>query len=93
MILELFKSSNCPFCPRAIRIAKAVVSAYDNILLRITDVRQNRQRARQMNIRAVPTLVFNNQVIYVGSPTPEELNAKLKEITALYEKEDVWGKS
>ena len=80
MILEVFRSSNCPFCPRAIRIASAVVSSYDNISLRITDVRQDRQRARKMKISAVPTLVFNNQVIYVGSPTPEELDAKLKEM-------------
>ncbi len=84
MILEIFKSSNCPFCPRAIRIAEAVVSSHDDISLRVVDVRQERQRARQMKIRAVPTLVFNNQVIYVGAPTPEELDETLKAMTRLY---------
>ena len=82
MILEVFKSSNCPFCPGAIRIAESVVSSYDDISLCIIDVRQDYQRTRQMKIRAVPTLVFNNRVIYIGSPTPDELHAKLKEMTA-----------
>jgi glutaredoxin len=83
MILEIFKSSNCPFSPRAIQIAETVLSAYDNISLRIVDVRQDRPRARQMDIYAVPTLVFNDQVIYVGSPAAEELNAKLQELTGV----------
>ncbi len=80
MVLEVFKSSNCPFCPRAIRIAEAVLSSYNDILLQVVDVRQNRQRARKMKIRAVPTLVFNNEVIYVGSPTIDELDEKLREL-------------
>jgi len=83
MILEIFKSSNCPFCPRAIRVVEAVVSSHDDISLRVVDVRQERQRARQMKIRAVPTLVFNDQVIYVGAPTPEELDETLKAMTRL----------
>ena len=80
MVLEVFKSSNCPFCPRAIRIAEAVLSSHNDILLQVVDVRQNRQRARKMKIRAVPTLVFNNEVIYVGSPTIDELDKKLREV-------------
>jgi small redox-active disulfide protein 1 len=80
MVLEVFKSSNCPFCPRAIRVAEAVLSSHSDILLQVVDVRQNRQRARKMKIRAVPTLVFNNEVIYVGSPTIDELDEKLKEV-------------
>lgn len=80
MVLEIFKSSNCPFCPRAIRIAEAVLSSHNDILLQVVDVRQNRQRARKMKIRAVPTLVFNNEVIYVGSPTIDELDEKLREV-------------
>ncbi len=80
MVLEVFKSSNCPFCPRAIRIAEAVLSSHNDILLQVVDVRQNRQRARKMKIRAVPTLVFNNEVIYVGSPTIDELDEKLREV-------------
>ena len=58
MVLEVFKSSNCPFCPRAIRIAEAVLSSHNDILLQVVDVRQNRQRARKMKIRAVPALAF-----------------------------------
>jgi thioredoxin 1 len=80
MILEIFKSSNCPFSPRAIRIAEAVLESYDDISLRVVDVRHNRQRARQMQICAVPTLVFNDEVIYVGSPTADELDNKLEEL-------------
>ncbi|MCH8292264.1 thioredoxin family protein [Candidatus Poribacteria bacterium] len=80
MVLEVFKSSNCPFCPRAIRIAEAVLSSHNDIWLQVVDVRQNRQRARKMKIRAVPTLVFNNEVIYVGSPTIDELDKKLREV-------------
>jgi len=80
MVLEVFKSSNCPFCPRAIRIAEAVLSSHNDIWLQVVDVRQNRQRARKMKIRAVPTLVFNNEVIYVGSPTIDELDEKLREV-------------
>ena len=83
MILEIFKSSNCPFSPRAIRIAETVLSAYDDICLRIVDVRQDRLRARQMDIYAVPTLVFNDRVIYIGSPAVEELDAKLQELTGV----------
>ena len=80
MVLEIFKSSNCPFCPRAIRIAEAVLSSHNDILLQVVDVRQNRQRARKMKIRAVPTLVFNNEIICVGSPTIDELDEKLREV-------------
>ncbi|MCZ6679604.1 MAG: thioredoxin family protein [Candidatus Poribacteria bacterium] len=72
--------------PKSVQTAEAVLSAYDNISLRVVDVRQNRQRARQMEIYAVPTFVFNDEVIYVGSPTMDELDAKLQELTNLQDR-------
>lgn len=64
-----------------------MLSAYDNISLKVTDVVQNRPRAKEMHIDAAPTLVFNNQIIYVGAPTADELNATLQQMTQLSQKQ------
>ena len=57
-----------------------MVSSHTNVLLRIVDVKHNQMRAKEMCITAVPTLVFNNEVIYIGTPTVDELDAALNAV-------------
>lgn len=82
--VEVFSSDSCPHCPGAIKVAeeaKADLTDLD-IDLDIVNINteENRKRAIDYQIMAVPTIVINGQVEFIGAPSKEEFVAKLKSI-------------
>ena len=82
--VEVFSTSTCPHCPAAIDAAeKAKIKLGDAIdveSLKIDDPENpdNRQRAMDYQIMAVPTIVIDGEVAFVGAPTEEDLIEKLE---------------
>lgn len=79
--VEVFTSPTCPHCPGAV---KAVESAKEQIPDLDVDVcsvndEESRQRAINYGIMAVPSIVINGAVEFVGAPTLDELLDKLQE--------------
>lgn len=82
--VEVFSTSTCPHCPAAIDAAEKAKDklgeAIDVEAIKIDDPNnpENRQRAIDYQIMAVPTIVINGDVMFVGAPTENELIAHLE---------------
>ncbi len=76
--IEVFTSPMCPHCPAAKRVVDEVVSEMGgNIEVEHINVNENPDRAVQYGIMAVPTIVINGNVEFIGAPTKEGLKEAL----------------
>ena len=77
--VEVFSTNSCPHCPAAIDAAEKAKDklgdAIDVESVKIDDPSNpdNRQRAMDYQIMAVPTVVIDGEVTFVGAPTEEDL--------------------
>ena len=82
--VEVFSTSTCPHCPAAIAAAEKAKDKLGNAIdveaIKIDDPShpEYRQRAIDYQIMAVPTIVVNGDVTFVGAPTEDELIAHLE---------------
>ena len=82
--VEVFSTSTCPHCPAAIDAAQKAKDklgdAIDVEILKIDESKENYQRAIDYQIMAVPTIVIDGDVVFVGAPTDFELIEKLESL-------------
>ncbi|AMD17949.1 thioredoxin [Methanobrevibacter sp. YE315] len=80
--VEVFSTNSCPHCPAAIDAAlKAkdkLGDAIDVEVLKIDESKENYQKAIDYQIMAVPTIVIDGDVVFVGAPSDFELIEKLE---------------
>ena len=80
--VEVFSTGTCPHCPAAIEAAQQAKNklgdAIDVESVKIDDSAENRQRAIDYQIMAVPTIVIDGEVVFVGAPSDDELIAHLE---------------
>ena len=82
--VEVFSTNSCPHCPAAIDAASVAKDklgdAIDVEVLKIDESDESRQRAIDYQIMAVPTIVIDGEVAFVGAPTDAELIEKLESL-------------
>ena len=82
--VEVFSTNSCPHCPAAIDAASVAKDklgdAIEVEVLKIDESEEIRQRAIDYQIMAVPTIVIDGEVAFVGAPTDAELIAKLESL-------------
>ena len=81
--VEVFVSDSCPHCPGAVVVAdeaKEVLGDQMDVEILNIGVAENRQRALDYQIMAVPTIAVNNEVAFVGAPTKEQLIEKIESL-------------
>lgn len=82
--VEVFSTNSCPHCPAAIDAAQAAKDklgdAIDVEIIKIDESNENRERAINYQIMAVPTIVINGEVAFVGAPHDFELIEKLESL-------------
>jgi len=82
--VEVFSTNSCPHCPAAIDAAivakDKLGDAIDVEVLKIDESEEIRQRAIDYQIMAVPTIVIDGEVAFVGAPTDAELIEKLESL-------------
>ena len=82
--VEVFSTNSCPHCPAAIDAASVAKDklgdAIDVEVLKIDESDEIRQRAIDYQIMAVPTIVIDGEVAFVGAPTDVELIEKLESL-------------
>ena len=75
--VEVFSTNSCPHCPSAIEAAQVAKDklgdAIDVEVIKIDESEENRQKAIDYQIMAVPTIVINGEVTFVGAPSEDEL--------------------
>ncbi|WP_296789951.1 thioredoxin family protein [uncultured Methanobrevibacter sp.] len=80
--VEVFSTNSCPHCPAAIDAAQVAKDklgdSIDVEVLKIDESNENRERAINYQIMAVPTIVIDGNVEFVGAPTENELIAALE---------------
>lgn len=81
--VEVFTSNSCPHCPAAVKVAEEAKNAINaDIDIEVVDINNpdNRQRAMDYQIMAVPTIAINNKVEFVGAPSKEQMIDKVNYI-------------
>ena len=82
--VEVFSTNSGPHCPAAIDAASVAKDklgdAIDVEVLKIDESEEIRQRAIDYQIMAVPTIVIDGEVAFVGAPTDAELIEKLESL-------------
>lgn len=84
--VEVFSTSTCPHCPVAIDAAQQAKNKLGDVMdfesVKIDDPNnpENRQRAIDYQIMAVPTIVINGEVSFVGAPSAEELTTHIESL-------------
>ncbi len=80
--VEVFSTNSCPHCPAAIEAANnakdKLGDAIDVESIKIDESDDNRQRAIDYQIMAVPTIVIDGEVAFIGAPAETELIEKLE---------------
>lgn len=75
-ILELFTHSGCFSKKDADKLIQKVLQDFPNVSLREVDMLQEPEKASKIGIQMSPTLVYNEQILFVGIPS----EAKLREL-------------
>ena len=81
--IEVFKTDSCPHCPAAVSAAENAKEKFGNqIDVEIVNANNpdNIDRARQYQIMAVPTIVIDGNVEFIGAPSDVELINKLESL-------------
>ncbi len=78
--VEVFTSPQCPHCPAAKRVVDEVAAELGNIEVEHVNVMEDPSRAAAYKIMAVPTIVINGEVAFMGAPQKEQLIEKLKSL-------------
>jgi small redox-active disulfide protein 1 len=75
ILIELFTSPTCPYCPRAKEIAEKIVRRMPGVILIERDVSEpeNAAIARSYGIQGVPAMVINRKYRILGVPREEQL--------------------
>ncbi|MFQ6055490.1 MAG: thioredoxin family protein [Methanosarcinales archaeon] len=70
ILIEVFTSPTCPYCPRAVQMAKYVESQMPNVIVReiSTATQEGWMKAVQYGIQAVPMIFINGKQAFVGAP-------------------------
>lgn len=77
--VEIFTSPNCPYCPMAEQVVEeAKKEIGEEMEIEVVNIMNDRQRAIDYGIMAVPAIAINGVVEFVGTPSKDELMAKLK---------------
>ncbi|MDR2623096.1 MAG: MJ0307 family thioredoxin [Methanobrevibacter sp.] len=77
--VEVFTSPTCPYCPMAEDVVmQAKEQLQDKMDVEVINIMENNKRAVDYGIMAVPAVVINGVVEFVGAPTLEDLLLKLK---------------
>ncbi|WP_292460683.1 MJ0307 family thioredoxin [Methanothermococcus sp.] len=81
MLIEVITSPQCPHCPTAKRVVEEVVKkvSCDDIEVKYIDATEDPGTVKKYNIMAVPTIVIDGEVAFVGIPSSEELEKYLRE--------------
>ena len=82
--VEVFSTNSCPHCPAAIDAALAAEAKLGDSIevesVKIDESEENRQRAIDYQIMAVPTIVIDGDVAFVGAPSDAELIEKIESL-------------
>ncbi len=74
VLVKLFTSPTCPYCPKAEEIVEKVAREEGVVAIKLpVNTDEGMKEALKFGIRAVPAVVINDEFVYVGVPDEREL--------------------
>lgn len=78
--IEVFTSPSCPYCPMAVELVDEVKREMpDDVIVEKIDIMQDREKAIEYNLMAVPAIALDGIIKFLGAPSKEELVSAIKE--------------
>ena len=80
--IEVYTSPTCPYCPHAVKLLDEVAPSFgQNVTVEEVNSwsEEGQTRALKYGIMAVPTIVINGKVRFVGVPKKDELVRAIRE--------------
>lgn len=78
--VEVFTSPSCPYCPMAVEVVNEVEKEMPGTLeVEKIDIMEDREKAIEYGLMAVPAIALNGVVRFVGAPAKEELLKAIEE--------------
>lgn len=77
--VEVFTSKKCPYCEKAMQMVKTVSKKYREMVWKQTSVDefQGRRQALNYGVPAVPAIVIEGRLVFIGLPTPKEFEDEI----------------
>ncbi|WP_457751969.1 thioredoxin family protein [Thermococcus sp.] len=81
VVIEVITSPGCPYCPRALGMAKELEKKYEGVVARELSVStpEGRRKAVEHNLLGTPTILIDNNVEFVGVPDFAEFEKRVGE--------------
>jgi len=75
--LLVFKAPGCPHCAKAIANAGRLADEHPTIRTRVVDVQEEVELATRFSVRSVPTTVLDQDLVWVGVVSIEDMKAAI----------------
>lgn len=81
VVVKLFTSPTCPYCPKAAKVVEKVVSEEKVMAVELpVNTDRGMQEALKFGIRAVPAIVVNDEYVMFGVPDERELRMLIRRL-------------
>ena len=77
--LQVFVTPNCPYCPRAARIAHQMAMANPLVLAEVIEANEFQALSERYRVQTVPKTIINDQIEFVGPLSEEKVLAAVLE--------------
>ncbi len=78
--IEFIFSDTCPDCPPAKELIERITPEFEEVEVKYLEARDNPGLIEKYDITHVPTVVINEEVVFVESLTEVKLRTKLQEL-------------
>lgn len=78
--VQIFTSDDCPYCPKAMEMVKELSKKYREVVWTQTSIDKfaGRKQALTFGIPAVPAIVIDGKLIFIGLPTSNEFETEIQ---------------
>ncbi len=81
VVVKLFTSPTCPYCPKAAEVVRKVVGEEGIMALELpVNTDEGMREAIRFGIRAVPAVVVDDRYVFVGVPDERELKSLIRKL-------------
>jgi len=81
MMMKLFTSPTCPYCPKAEKVVSKVAKGEDVLAINLpVNTGKGMKEALKFGIRGVPALVINDNYLILGVPDEGELRQLIRKL-------------
>ncbi len=79
IVIEVITSPGCPYCPRAVEMAKRLTEKYGVVSRELsTSTPEGMEKAARHHIMGTPTVLINDEVVFIGVPEFDKFEEEIR---------------